>query len=92
VELLWSATISVGYSLRKNFWIDTLARRPHTTPAFNDTVLTLFAKLTRDAADAIVCRWFDTDMPVVESLVTTVASQISGAPCRTVRCGIGKAI
>jgi 5-deoxy-D-glucuronate isomerase len=36
------------------------------------------------------CRWFDTGMPVVGSLVTTVASQNSGAPCRTVSNARGR--
>jgi hypothetical protein len=53
VELLWSAALSRGYFLRKNFWIDTFAMQPHLAPAFNDTVLTLFAKLKRDAAEAM---------------------------------------
>jgi len=38
VESVWSVVVAAGYSLRKNFWIDSLGTHPHFAPAFNTTV------------------------------------------------------
>src|SRR4030095_9987908 len=92
VELLWSGVVQAVYSFRKNFWVDTLATHSHTCPRVQHYGLGVEREANAGRRRGTVCRWFDTDMPVVESLVTTVASQISEAPCRTVRCGIGKSM
>ena len=74
MESVWIRAFQIGYSLRKNFWIDDFRARSHIAPAFNATVLASLALLRWDAAGALVCRWFDTDIPAVGSLVTAAAS------------------